>query len=249
VRLRGYAGRLFEVVSTTVNTSSNKTIALGNGSATQFAFGFIGVAAAYIGVIFTDANGNETVLTRGSGTTQYQISLNAPVTGAIWGLGGTVTYNANGTPIAAGTTLTIFRTLPLTQAISLQNQNSLSSLGNGAETGLDTLEMQLQQIAENIARAIVAPIVDATPPAPLPPIAQRANQAAVFDSNGNLVAGALPSSGVIPTAMQSVVSAATLALGAQRSGWATSSSRILAPVLRMTALAIWFLHPRCSRSP
>jgi len=127
VRLRGYAGRLFGVVSTTVNTSSNKTIALGNGSATQFAFGYIGVAAAYIGVVFTDANGNETVLTRGSGTTQYQISLNAPVTGAIWGLSGTVTYNANGTPIAAGTTLTIFRTSPLTQAIRLQNQQSRST--------------------------------------------------------------------------------------------------------------------------
>jgi hypothetical protein len=82
--------------------------------------------------VLTDAAGNETVLTQGAGATQYQITLNAPATGAIWGMGRQVTYNPNGTPIPNGSTLTIFRTLPLTQAISLQNQNSLARLGNGA---------------------------------------------------------------------------------------------------------------------
>lgn len=197
----------------TINSSTNKTIALGNGSQTQFGFSFVGVAAAYISVIYTDASGNETVLTQGSGATQYQIALNAPVQGAIWGLGGTVTYDPSGTPIPAGSTLTIFRTLPLTQAISLQNQISLATLGAGAETGLDTGTMQLQQVFEQIARAIAAPISDPTPPLPLPPIAQRANMGAVFDGLGNLTAGSLPSSGVISTAMQPVVDAATLALG------------------------------------
>jgi hypothetical protein len=197
----------------TINTQSNKTIVLGNGSQTQFAFGFIGVAAAYISVIYTDADGNETELIRGLGASQYQISLNVPVAGALWGAGGTVTYNPSGTPIPSGSSLTIFRTLPLTQAVSLQNLISLSSVSNGAEMGLDTLEMQLQQVSELFQRAIVAPIVDATAPLPLPPIAQRANQGAVFDGNGNMVAGALPASGVISTAMQPVVDAATLALG------------------------------------
>ncbi|WP_439392320.1 hypothetical protein ACRQ5Q_22245 [Bradyrhizobium sp. PMVTL-01] len=197
----------------TVSSTVNKTIALGNGTSTVFTFSFVGVAAAYISVIFTDASGNETVLSQGSGATQYQISLNAPVTGAIWGIGGTVTYNPSGTPIPSGSTLTIFRTLPLTQAISLQNQNSLSRLGNGAETGLDMTTMLVQQNAETLARAIVAPVVDATAPAPLPPIAQRANQGAAFDSQGNLVAGSTPASGVISSAMQPVVNAASLAAG------------------------------------
>lgn len=196
----------------TVNSSVNKTIAQGNGVSTQFAFNFIGVASAYISVIYTDASGNETVLSQGSGTTQYQITLNAPVTGAIWGLGGTVTYNPNGTPIAAGTTLTIFRTLPLTQAISLQNQVSLAALGNGSETGLDLGTMVSQQISENIARALVAPMVDATAPGPLPAIAQRANQALGFDSQGNPIAMSVPASGVISSAMQPVVDASTLAI-------------------------------------
>ncbi|WP_128947141.1 hypothetical protein [Bradyrhizobium zhanjiangense] len=172
----------------------------------------MGVAAAYVSVVLTDGAGNQTVLAQGSGATQYQITLNAPVTGAIWGVGGTVTYNPNGTPIPSGSTLTIFRTLPLTQAISLQNQNSLARLGNGAETSLDTATMQIQQNAGDLSRAIKAPIVDATPPADLPPIAQRANQGAAFDAQGNLVAGVAPASGVISSTMQPVVNAATLAL-------------------------------------
>jgi len=196
----------------TVNSSVNKTIALGTGAATQFSFSFVGVSSAYISVIFTDSAGNETLLSQGSGTSQYTIVLNAPVQGAIWGTGGTVTYNPSGVPIPVGSTLTIFRVLPLTQAISLANQSSIQTLGKGAETGLDTSVMQSQQISENISRAIVAPVSDPTPPAPLPPIAQRANQGAAFDGSGNLVAGALPSSGVISSAMQPVVNAATLAL-------------------------------------
>lgn len=197
----------------TVQTANNKTIALGDGIATQFAFSFVGVAATYISVILTDSAGNETLLTQGSGATQYQIALNSPVQGALWGQGGVVSYNPSGTPVPTGSTLTIFRTLPLTQAVSLQYANSLTTVGSGAETGLDTLEMQLQQISETISRAILAPIVDATPPAPLPAIAQRANMGAAFDGSGNLVAGAMPASGVISSAMQPVVNAATLALG------------------------------------
>ena len=196
----------------TVNSAVNKSIVLGNGSQTQFTFNFVGVATAYISVIYTDASGNETVLTQGSGSSQYQIALNPPVQGAIWGLGGTVTYNP-GTPIASGTTLTIFRTLPLTQAISLQNLISVATLGKGSETGLDTGVMQGQQIAENIARAIVAPVVDPAAPLPLPPVAQRANKGMAFDSLGNPIAAALPASGAISSAMQPVVGAATLALG------------------------------------
>lgn len=208
----------------TVNSSTSKTIVLGNGSQTVFTFNFIGVASAYISVVYTDAAGNETVLTQGSGATQYQIALNAPVQGAIWGIGGSVTYNPSGTPIASGTTLTIYRTLPLTQAITLQNQLSVQTLGKGAETGLDTGVMQLQQVSENIARAIVVPVSDPTPPQPLPSIAQRANQGAAFDGDGNLVAGAMPASGVISSAMQPVVNAATLALGRAAFGLGTAAT-------------------------
>jgi hypothetical protein len=208
----------------TVSSAINKTIVLGDGTTTVFNFNFIGVAAADISVAFTDAAGNETVLTQGSGPTQYQITLNPPVTGAIWGVGGTVTYSPNGAPIPPGSSLAIVRTLPLTQAFSLQNKNSLTALGNGAETGLDTSVMQGQQIAESLSRAIMAPVVDATPPAPLPPIAQRANHGAGFDGQGNMVAVATPSTGVISSAMQPVVNAASLALGRSALGLGSLST-------------------------
>ena len=198
----------------TISSSANKTIALGNGSATQFAFGFIGVAAAYISVIYTDASGNQTTLSQGSGSSQYQISLNSAPQGGLWGIGGTVTYNPGGTPIATGTTLTIARELPLTQAISLQNQISLAELGDGAETGLDTLEMQIQQVEELTARAIVAPITDpSTINLTLPAAAQRANAGIAFDSFGNVIAGTTPATGLISSVMQPVVDAASLAAG------------------------------------
>lgn len=198
----------------TINSSANKTIVSGNGTQTQFTFSFVGVATAFITVILTDASGNETVLVQGNGATQYQISLNAPVQGALWGLGGTVTYDPSGTPIPTGSTLTIFRTLPLTQAISLQNLISLSTVGNGAETGLDTLEMQLQQVSELFGRSIVAPIVDPdTINLTLPAAAQRANLVLGFDGNGDVIATTAPSSGTISSAMQPVVNAASLAAG------------------------------------
>ena len=201
--------------SATVNSSTNKTIAIGTGSQTQFSFNFIGVAAAYISVLYTDPSGNQTLLAQGTGATQYQIALNAPVQGAIWGLGGTVTYNPNGTPIPAGSTLTIFRILPLTQAITLQNLPSIATLGKGSETGLDLGVMQGQQISEQSSRSIVANIANSTPPAPLPPAAQIAGLYICADGTGNnLVACTQPSGGgVISTAMAPVVAAATLGLG------------------------------------
>lgn len=211
--------------SATVNSSVNRTIALGNGSQTQFTFNFIGVAATYITVILTTSGGSETVLTQGSGATQYQITLNAPVQGAIWGLGGTVTYNPSGTPIPAGSTLTIFRTLPLTQAITLQNQASIATLGKGAETGLDTGVMQGQQINEQISRAIVANITNQSPPNPLPPAAQAANQGLCFDGTGNnVIACSLAPAGVISSAMAPVVGASTLAAGRTAFGLGTMAA-------------------------
>jgi len=197
----------------TVNTASNKTIVSGNGAQTVFTFGFIGVAAQYITVIFTDASGNQTTLSQGSGATQYQINLNAPVQGAIWGVGGTVTYNPSGTPIALGTTLTIFRTLPLTQAISLQNQLSTQTLGAGTETAIDESVMEIQQVQEAQNRVLSAPIVDpSTINLTLPPAAQRANTGLAFDGSGNVIAGTTPATGLISSAMQPVVDASTIAV-------------------------------------
>lgn len=193
----------------TVTTTTIKTIAQGNGVTTSFAFSFVGVSADVISVIYTDATGVDTTLL----TSQYDLALNAALPGAIWGIGGTVEYPLVGTPIATGTTLTIIRELPLEQDVSLQNQASYGQLSEQTEQALDLLAMQVQQLSELLGRAISVPVSDVDPPDALPPAAQRANQALVFDGDGQPTAGELPASGVISSAMAPVVSAGSLAAG------------------------------------
>ena len=197
----------------TVNSSQSSVTVAGNGASTSFSFPFIGVAPAYIKVLHTTAAGVQTALSQGPAAAQFQVSLNAPVSGALWGLGGTVTYNP-GSPIPSGDTLTISRALPLLQTQSLSNQGNLSTLASSAEKAVDLVEMQQQQTAQLFGYAIVANPANLVAPLPLPPAAIAAGQGLAFDSTGNnVIAGAMPSSGVISTAMQPVVSSASLALG------------------------------------
>lgn len=198
----------------TVSSASNKTIASGNGVATTFTFPWIGVAAGDITVIYTDTAGVETTLVQGTGPTQYQVALNAVLPNAIWGIGGTITYNPSGTPIAVGTTLTIYRTVPLTQAVALQNQASFGQNASAIEQALDLNVMQVQQTAEQIGRALQMSITNSRAPVELPPADQAAGLALIFSPDGlDVIAGNAPASGVISSAMQPVVSAASLAAG------------------------------------
>lgn len=196
----------------TVNNSANKVIAAGNGVQTVFGFAFIAVQASDLAVILMDASGNETTLAPAN----YTVALNPTPPGQIWSIGGTVTYPLSGSPIPMGSTLTIVRQLSLTQLVALGNQGN--EFPSAVESAIDLIEMQLQQVNELFQRAIVAPVVDPAAPLPLPPVAQRANRGMGFDANGNPVAIATPASGVISSAMQSVVNAATLALGRQAFG-------------------------------
>jgi len=201
----------------TVSTTLNKVIYPGSGAQTTFSFSFAfpgGTAtqeAANILVFYTDTLGNITQLIQGSSVTNYQISFN-PASGTNpTPVGGTVTYNPSGVPIALGTLLTILRSLPLTQATSLQNQGTLYQ--PVTEAALDYEMMVSQQVLEVQSRALVVPISDPTPSA-LPAVASRKNQFLAFDSNGNPIASQ-PSGANTPisSAMVPVVTAATLAAG------------------------------------
>lgn len=78
----------------------------------------------------------------------------------------------------------------------------------------DLLELQTQQVNGLIGRAIVANIANSAPPAQLPPAAQMASKALCGDGTGlNVIACTVPVSGIISSAMQPVVSAASLAAG------------------------------------
>lgn len=125
----------------TIPTQQSSQIFLGNGVTTAFDFSFVGADSDFINVIYTDADGNSETLA----SSQYTIFLNAAAVGALWGVGGTVTYPTMGSPIASGTSLTVSRVLPLVQDDSISNQGAFAP--SVIETALDTLEMQIQQIS------------------------------------------------------------------------------------------------------
>jgi len=184
----------------TVNDQTSRVVVGGTGAQTVFGFGFIGVAPTHISVLYTDANGNQTTLTQGPGPTEYQLMLNQPVPGAVWGLGGTVTFAPHGLPIPPGATLTIMRTLPLIQPVSLQNEGSLETLAIGAETAVDRAVLAMQQNADVLARAIVANPANVVPPDPLPPANLVKGMGLCFDSTGNNVIACTPQqqAGLVP---------------------------------------------------
>ena len=130
----------------TVSTQQSEVTCIGNGATTVFSFPFIGVSASDIEVTYTDTQGNQTILTG----TQYTLSLNAPATGALWGIGGTVTYPISGSAIAANTQLTIKRIVSLTQDTSISNQGSFYP--EAVEEALDTLCLELQQVANRTGK-------------------------------------------------------------------------------------------------
>lgn len=88
-----------------------------------------------------------------------------------------------GGPIAAGTTLTMERVLPLTQVTSLDNQGN--QYPATIEAALDTLCMQIQQINQAAQLSLKIPVSDTQGTDTLLPSAQiRANNVLAFDALG-----------------------------------------------------------------
>jgi hypothetical protein len=207
----------------TVATTLNKITYAGTGGTTSFPFSFAfpgGVttsqAALDLVVTFVSTAGVATVIAFGPNTNQYQLTLNAAVSPNPTGVGGIVTYNPSGIPIAIGTTLTIQRILPETQGTSYQNQGTLWQ--TVVEQSLDYLTMIVQQIQATFGNFIQAPQTDPVGlNYTLPPAAQRANLALIFDSSGNVTTGASSSVSVsapmIPVVQASSLANARTALG------------------------------------
>jgi hypothetical protein len=125
----------------TISTQASSVTYLGNGITQTFSFSFVADAAADIIVYYTNAQGVQTVVA----PSQYILNLSAAPPGQLWGVGGTVTYPASGSPIAAGTSITISRLLPLTQETSISNQGNYAP--EVTEQALDTLCMEIQQVS------------------------------------------------------------------------------------------------------
>lgn len=162
----------------TVSTTAYAVTLSGNGATTVFSFPFIADNASTIKVTFTDVNGVQTVLSPGA----YTLFINTPPVGGLWGIGGTVTYPLSGSPIASGTLLTIERTVPYTQTVSIANQGAFYP--SAVEQGLDLLELQIQQFQGQLANVVKAPVVDGVLDMTLPALAARANKFFFFNSAG-----------------------------------------------------------------
>lgn len=188
----------------TVATTINKIVYTADGATSTYSFPFAVEVNGQTDIkAFITIGGINTQLTY---PTQYTVVLNPPIAPNPTGIGGSVTVTA--VP-ANGTLVTILRTMAETQPTSLANQGTLYQ--PVIESQLDDLTMMIQQLQELLGRQITVAVSDSTPTA-LPPAAQRANLAFMFDGSGNPIAA--PPGGAnspVSSAMAPVVNAATIA--------------------------------------
>lgn len=178
----------------TVETQTNKVVRAGNGVATSFSFSPIVIFEADdLLVVKTSATGVETALARGTGSSNYSVSVSAyPGTGSI-------TYPASGTTyLATGETLTIKRLLTLEQTTDYENQGGY--FADIVETSLDRLTMIDLQQQDDIDRAIKLPVseVGGDYDMTLPAETDRASKFLAFDADGNIMAAAGTSANLGP---------------------------------------------------
>lgn len=124
----------------TIQTSQNSVVFQGNNVTNVFDIPFVMDAASFIIVLYTNSSGVITAIP----PTQYNVSINLPTTGMIWGIGGTLQYPISGSSIAIGTSINVIRLLPLQQNTNLTNPGNFYP--QTVEAALDTLEMQIQQV-------------------------------------------------------------------------------------------------------
>jgi hypothetical protein len=166
----------------TIAGDVNKITYAANGSTTVWGFSFPVTAPTDIFVYVTNPAGTITQVPVG----QYTVAVNPPIDPNPTSIGGSVTYPVSGAPLAVGNSITIVRLLFGAQPTSISNQSIVYP--PVIEQVFDRLAMMDLQISETVNRAVKVPITDA-PMLPLPPLAFRKNQAAVFDQDGNLVGG------------------------------------------------------------
>jgi hypothetical protein len=126
----------------TISSTTVKNSYSGNGSTTAFAYTFKIFANTDLQVIIRSSTGIETVKTL---TTHYTVS------GVGDASGGNVTFTSGNTP-ASGETVVIRRAVPQTQAIDYIANDPFPAESH--EEGLDRATMTLQQVQEELDRAI-----------------------------------------------------------------------------------------------
>ena len=159
----------------TVSSTTVKNSYSGNGSTTQFAYGYKIFADSDLIVIIRSAAGTETVKTL---TTHYTVA------GAGDASGGNVTFTSGNTP-ASGETVVIIREVPQTQAIDYIANDPFPAESH--EEGLDRATMTTQQVQEELNRSIKLSRTNTMTSTEFTVGAtDRANKILAFDSSGEI---------------------------------------------------------------
>lgn len=159
---------------TTPSTERKAGPLLGTGAQTTWPFTFKVFAATDIAVTIADSLGVETALVYG---VDYSVTLNSNQETSP---GGTVTYPISGAALPVGKRLVIFGNLPYDQPLDLPSGGNFSPLA--LENQLDRLAMQIQQLRENVGRALQ---VSVTTGANIGLPAPSANELIGWDSTGD----------------------------------------------------------------
>jgi hypothetical protein len=157
----------------TVSTTTARVSYAGNGSTVTFNVGFYFLADSHLKVTLRAADGTETVKTL---TTDYTVS------GAGNPSGGSITL---GTAPASGVTVVVTRNVPQTQLVDYQPNDPFPATTH--EQALDQLTMEVQQLQEQISRALKLSTTNTMTSTEFTVGAtNRANKVLGFDSAGEL---------------------------------------------------------------
>ena len=159
----------------TVSSTSSRVVLMGDGSNTTWPFAFKVQQPADLVVVYTDPTGTDFTLSTG----QYDAA------GFGQDGGGVVTYPKSGSgmsAIASGATLTIYRSVAVTQPTSISNQGAMWP--QVIEAALDRLTYIGQAVSDSVGRSLVISPTDGGSLAVLPNRVQRANAVLGFDGSG-----------------------------------------------------------------
>ena len=132
-----------------------------------------------INVIITDALGNDTTLTRGTGTNTFAVTGTAVDDGFS---GGNITLGS----VYTSVTVTVFRDIPVTRTTDFATSGPFNIAALNTE--LDRIVAIQQELETDISRALILPATDPLAGIVFPNSTTRANKFLAFDANGNAIA-------------------------------------------------------------
>lgn len=210
----------------TVSNTTRRAEFACNGSTHEFDYLFPLDAEDDLVVVVRDEDGAETILTL---TSDYEISTAVADDYTAGGTVTTVTY-ASGTRAvkdwAAGNTLIVYRETPITQESTYFTNRGWRQ--ENIEHDFDKSTMILQELEDNTARCLQAPVTDEDADLTLPNAVLRAGKYLSFDTNGLPVVADKTLSEVTATDFgASLAQAATASAGLTLLGVSTFAKTIL----------------------